>query len=124
VSIPRRHLSRATSLAHGAHDHFTDPGLERSAADLERVDRADVLSECQLRAGMAQIDPRQPLAVAAPPPAGGVVVADVVAQPQLGEPVPGAHQIATEILPRVDEIAHSFLRGRGHPDRVQRSDHQ
>ncbi len=38
--------------------------------------------------------------------------------------MPGPHQIATEVLPRPDEIARRFLLGSGHPDRVQPADHQ
>ena len=39
-------------------DQLADRGLEGRAAELERVDRADVLGQSQLRAAVAQIDLR------------------------------------------------------------------
>jgi hypothetical protein len=38
------------------------------------------------------------------PRAGAVLVEDVVAQQQLGQPLPGAHQIAAHVLPRAHEV--------------------
>ena len=58
------------------------------------------------------------------PAAGRVLVADVVAQQELRQPLAGAHQIDSYVLTRTDQIAQRFLLGRRHPDRVQRVDHQ
>lgn len=45
--------------------------------------------------------------------------AAVVAQQQLAYPVPGAHQIAADILPCADQVAQRLLARRGHPHGVQ-----
>ena len=66
----------------------------------------------------------QPRAVPLRPRAGGVLVEDAVAQQQLRQSLPGAHQIAADVLPRADQIAQRLLLDRRHPDRVQRVDHQ
>jgi hypothetical protein len=47
-----------------------------------------------------------------------------VAQQQLGEPLPGAHQIATHVLSRAHEIAQRLLLDARYPHRVQRVAHQ
>ena len=125
MSIPRRHRSRATVCSHG------EPGissrdrlLERVAADHDRVDRAEVLQQRDLRAALPEVDPRQPAAVSDRPRAGGVLVANVVTQQQLAEPLPGAHQITADRLPGANDIAQRLLLAGRDPDRVQRVDHQ
>ena len=47
-----------------------------------------------------------------------------MAQQQLAQSLPGAHQITAHVLPRADQIAQRLLLDRRHPDRVQRVDHQ
>jgi hypothetical protein len=107
-----------------AGDQLGDRLLERVAADHDRVDRAEILQQRDLRAALAEVDLRQPAAVRDRPRAGGVFVADVVAQQQLAQPLPGAHQIAAQRLPGADDIAQRLLLSGRDPDRVQRVDHQ
>ena len=63
-------------------------------------------------------------AVSDRPGAGGVLVADVVAQQQLAQSLPGAHQITSDSLPGADDIAQRLLLAARDPDRVQSVDHQ
>ena len=56
----------------------------------------------------SQVHPRQPAAVALVH-APAVHRTDVVAQQQLAQPVPGAHQIPAQRLPGTDEIAQRLL---------------
>lgn len=39
-----------------------------------------------------------------------------VAQQQLGDPVPGAHQVAADVFAGADQVAGGFLGDGGHPD--------
>jgi hypothetical protein len=54
----------------------------------------------------------------------GPVVAHVVAQQQLPEPVPRAHQITADVLARADHVTQRLRLATRHPDRVQAADHQ
>ena len=57
-------------------------------------------------------------------PRPAVIEPDPVTQQQLGESVPGAHQIFTQLLPGANQIAQRFLFLAGHPDRVKLAGHQ
>ena len=58
------------------------------------------------------------------PRAARVLVDDAVAEQQLGQSLPSAHQIPTHVLPRADEITERLLLDARDPDRVQPVDHQ
>ena len=96
-----------------------DRPLERVAADLKRIDRAEIVKERRLRAALGQLDLREPLAVAPGPVVAGAVVADVVAQQELPEPVPGAHQITADVLARANHVAQRLLLAARNTDWVQ-----
>ena len=99
-------------------------GRAAVAADHDRVDLAEILQQSDLRATLAQVKARQPRALADRPGAGGVLVDDVVSQPQLRKSLPGAHQIAADRLPGADDIAQRLLPAARDPDRVQAVDRQ
>jgi hypothetical protein len=98
-----------------------DRGLQAVATDDQRVDRAEVVQQRDLRAARAEIDPGQPRAMARGPRTGGVLVADLVAQQQLAQPPARAHQ-AAQILPRADQVTQRLLLAAGDSDRVQAVD--
>jgi hypothetical protein len=58
------------------------------------------------------------------PVLAGAVIAHVVAQQQLPQPVPRAHQVTAEILARPHQITQRLLRAARDPDRMQPPDHQ
>jgi hypothetical protein len=122
--MPRRQRNRAIVSAHGELDQIVDRRLERGAADQQRVDRAEIVSQRDLRTAVAEIDGGQPAAMVRRPRRGGRVLADVVAQQQLAHPVACAHQIAADVLPRADEIPERLLLAAGDANRVQPVDHQ
>ena len=85
-----------------------DLALELVAADQQRVDRAAIVQQRRLRGRLGRARRRQPAAVALGP----------VRLPSkrtswrsssLREPVPGAHQIAADVLARADQIAQRLL---------------
>jgi hypothetical protein len=92
-------------LPRRAGDQLGDDLLERVAADHDRVDRAEVLKQRHLRAALPQVELRQPSTVSDCPGAGGVLIANVVTQQQLREPLPGAHQITAHRFPGPNHIA-------------------
>jgi len=63
-------------------DERSELAFERVAAQDERVDRAEVVAQGDLRRGVAQLDPVEPLAVA-DRPGPRALEADVVAQEEL-----------------------------------------
>jgi hypothetical protein len=77
-----------------------------------------------LRAELGELDLRQPVTVPTGPVIASTVVSHVISQEQLSQPVPGAHQIAAQILACSDQIAQRLLLTARHANRVQRSDHQ
>jgi hypothetical protein len=105
-------------------DEPVDHPLERVAAKQQRLDRAQVVVQRRLRRRLAERDPGQPGAVGGRPAARPVLVADVVSQQQLAQPVPGAHQVDADVLARPDEVAQRLLLAARHAHRVQTVDHQ
>ena len=105
-------------------DEFVDRGLQCGATDQQRIDRAEVVQQRDLRAALTEVDTGSPLAVMLGPCAAGPVEAHVVAQQQLGQPVTGAHQITANVLAGAHEIAQRLLAECRDAHRVQPADHQ
>jgi hypothetical protein len=72
----------------------------------------------------AKILRSQPGAVPHGPGAGGVLAAHVVAQQQLRESLPGAHQIARRSSRARNQVTQRFFLHARHPHRTHRVDHQ
>ncbi len=101
-----------------------DRDLERVAADHDRIDRAEVLQQRDLRAAVPEVELRQPCAMRDRPRAGSVVVANVMMEQQLAQSLPGAHQVTADGLPGAHHVTQRLLLARRDPDWVQAVDHQ
>jgi hypothetical protein len=73
---------------------------------------------------VAQLQTPEPLAMTNGPVRARPVKRDVVAQQQLAHAVTGAHQVATHVLTRPDQIAQRLFLAAGDPDWMQSIDHQ
>jgi hypothetical protein len=89
-------------------DELAEQPLDRVAARDQRVDRAQVVEQRRLGGALTELDLRKQGPVGRSPGARAVLVADVVAEQQLAQPVTRPHQIAPDV-PRVHE------RGRATP---------
>ena len=116
MSIPRRQRKRATVCAHG------EPGTSSAivackcvTAHEQRVDRAQIVGERDLRAAVGELDAAEPVAVTGRPGIGRAVIAHVVTQQQLAQPVPRSHQITAHILARAHQVTQRLLLYRSGP---------
>ena len=108
----------------GVGNQLRDRRFERLATDQQRVDRADVVAQRDLRPALAEVDAGQPAAVMLRPGAGAALETTVVTQQQLGEPMAGTHQIAADVLAGTDQVTQRLLGGARNADQVQPTDHQ
>jgi hypothetical protein len=123
--MPRRHRNRATVRCPRRVGHeLADRVLERVAADDQRVDRAEIVDQRDLRAALAEIDLAQPRTVVRRPRRCAGVEAHVVAQQQLAHAMACAHQVPTDVLTRANEVAQRLLLRARDANGVQTVDHQ
>ena len=120
VSIPRRHINRRAVCAHG------ESGNARAISDsscsrriINARDRAAIVLKRPLRRRLREPDAGQPAEMRLRPVGLRAVEADLVAQQQLREPMPRAHQIAAQILPRADQVTQRFRLDARHRDAMQ-----
>jgi hypothetical protein len=122
--MPRRHPQAADlHRPRRVGDHRDDLALKLLAAVRERIDRAARVEQRSLRCRPVQRHCGQPVAVALGP-RGSTLEPDPVAQQQLREPVPAAHQINADRLTGTDQVTQRFLLIARNPDCVKLAGHQ
>jgi hypothetical protein len=101
----------------GVGGHHRDRGVEPVPARGDGEHRVVVGLERQPRRGVLEALAAQPRVVPSRPRVAVVVVDDPVAQQQLGEPVPGPHQVTAGVLTGPDQVPGGLLCDRGDGDR-------
>ena len=117
VSIPRNARSRRTERPElWVERDPREPLVERLATRAQPIARGEVVDERQLGVLMLEGLRRQPLAVRLSP--GGAVPHAAVAQQQLREAMPAAHQVEPDLLACPGQVPRRLERGRRDRDRV------
>ena len=69
----------------------------------------EVVGDRQLGGEVSEPQAGEPGAVSLRPRRGGAFVVDLTAQQELRKAVPGAHQIAADVLPTADQVTQLFV---------------
>jgi len=109
VSMPRRHQPARGLRPRRRGQRPRDLALELLAADHQRQHGAAIVLQRPLRRRLRELDAGQPPEMGLGPVGLRPLEADLAAQQQLRQPMPGAHQIAAQILTRTDEVAQRLL---------------
>jgi len=116
VDTPRRqHNRRTTGGVLAAESHLGDRVIQPVPAGRGEQHRLEGGIERQLQPRQREMLPAQPLLVH-PGPRMPTGIQDPLAQQQFRQPMPGPHQITTDIFPGPDQIPRRLLFHARHPD--------